>query len=145
MKEQNKNTKSKMKKKIKYYHKEKPKKFFILDNNKIIKSKKSFKSNKRAKLAKTKSKKENKIFFIFCNAFSFVLFIFSYCFYYLSLDKCLDGEDVCSKKWDWILLNIKRLVISSVIIIFLIINYLLNHLQISFSAFNFNIYMLLLL
>ena len=45
MKEQNKNTKSKMKKKIKYYHKEKPKKFFILDNNKIIKSKKSFKSN----------------------------------------------------------------------------------------------------
>ena len=121
MKEQNKNTKSKMKKKIKYYHKEKPKKFFILDNNKIIKSKKSFKSNKRAKLAKTKSKKENKFFFIFCNAFSFVLFIFSYCFYYLSLDKCLDGEDVCNKKWDWILLNIKRLVISSVIIIFLII------------------------
>ena len=118
----NKYIKSKTKKKYKYYNKEKSKKtIFLLNSTKVKQFKKHLNKNKKSKLSEIKPKKGRNIFMIFSNIISFLLFIVAYYFYYLSLDKCFEGEDVCSKKWDWILLNIIRLVISSVIIIFLFI------------------------
>lgn len=37
---------------------------------------------------------------------SFLLFIFCYYLYYLSLEKCLDGFDICGKKKKWILIKL---------------------------------------
>ena len=50
---------------------------------------------------------------------SLLLFIASYYFYYLSLEKCLDGEDACCKRWKWIIKKIKQLIISIILLIFL--------------------------
>ena len=58
---------------------------------------------------------------IIANLFALILFITSYYFYYLSLEKCFRGIDACSQKWEWIMLKLTQLIISLVIIIFLII------------------------
>ena len=50
----------------------------------------------------------------------------SYYFYYLSLEKCFEGDDVCCKKWDWIKLKIIQLTISCIIIIVLLILIICN-------------------
>ena len=63
-----------------------------------------------------KFEKKNRIIF---NLISLLLFIISYYFYYLSLEKCLQGDDACSKKWNWMVSKIIQLIISVVIIIFL--------------------------
>ena len=65
--------------------------------------------------------KSNKILSKFLNILSLLLFITSYYFYYLSLEKCFEGEKACSQKWEWIMLKLTQLIISLVIIIFLII------------------------
>ena len=57
---------------------------------------------------------------IFINLMSLLLFVSSYYFYYLSLEKCLEGEDVCCKKNNWIILKIKQLIISVIIIVILL-------------------------
>ena len=77
------------------------------------------------------------------NIIGLVLFLTSYYLYYLSLEKCLDGEDICSKNWNWIIIKFKQLMISSVLIIiliFLIIFDLLSklhliHFILAFSCF----------
>ena len=66
-------------------------------------------------------KKENKKISKICNIPSLLLFIVSYYFYYLSLEKCFEGEEACSKKWEWIMLKLAQLIISIIIIIFLIL------------------------
>ena len=58
---------------------------------------------------------------IFANLFALILFIISYYFYYLSLEKCFRGIDVCTQRWFWILTKVKQLVISSIIINFNIV------------------------
>ena len=58
---------------------------------------------------------------IFFNLISLLLFIISYYFYFLSLEKCTKGDDECSRKWDWIKLKIMQFCKSAAIIIFLII------------------------
>ena len=63
-----------------------------------------------------KISKKTKFFF---NLIGLLLFITSYYFYYLSLEKCFEGEDVCCRKSNWVILLIKRFIISTVIIIFL--------------------------
>ena len=51
------------------------------------------------------------------NLIGLLLFIVSYYFYYLSLEKCFDGIDVCCRKMDWIKLKLIQLIISVIIII----------------------------
>jgi len=69
-------------------------------------------------LFKTKVKKD-KINFLY-NIVGLLLFIISYYLYYLSLEKCFDGEDGCSKQWNWIILKIKQLFVSIIILVILI-------------------------
>ena len=82
----------------------------------VQKKKKSIKKESNVKLTKHKI-----IFLIFSNLIGLLLFIISYYFYYLSLEKCTSGEDWCTLKWDWIKLKLGQLIISTLIIIFLII------------------------
>ena len=103
----------------KYYIKRKLKKIRILDSKKINTFKKYYKEKISLKNKQTKPKKRNKIFIIFYNGISLLLFILSYYFYYLSLEKCLEGEDVCSKKMDWIQLKLTQLIISLIISVLL--------------------------
>ena len=49
----------------------------------------------------------------------FFIFSLSYYLYYLSLEKCLDGEDECGIKLNWIKKKIIELIISCFIISFL--------------------------
>ena len=51
------------------------------------------------------------------------LFISSYFFYYLSLEPCLDGEEICGNKMKWIYKKIAQIIISCEIISYLIIKY----------------------
>ena len=66
-------------------------------------------------------RKYNNKFTIFFNIIGFLLFIISYYFYYLSLQKCLKGDNICSQKWDWIKTKIIQLIHSTFIIIILLI------------------------
>ena len=58
---------------------------------------------------------------IIVNLFALILFITSYYFYYLSLEKCFSGIDACTQRWFWILTKVKQLVISVMIINFNIV------------------------
>ena len=75
----------------------------------------------RTNKIKNTHKNNKKIFNIFFNLIGLILFVASYYFYYLSLEKCFEGEDACSKKLEWIKLKIIQLIISVVIIIVLLI------------------------
>ena len=65
--------------------------------------------------------KKKKLKYILNNALGFLLFIISYYCYFLSLEKCLKGEEVCCTQLKWIKQKIKQFIISVLIIIFLII------------------------
>ena len=43
--------------------------------------------------------------------FSLCLFVFSYFLYYLSLEKCLEGFDICSLKVKWITMKLIELIL----------------------------------
>ena len=62
----------------------------------------SYKNKIILKHKKHKSEKEKKIFHNLINGISFILFSISYYFYYLSLEKCFNGEDIVK---NWIGLN----------------------------------------
>ena len=88
-------------------------------------------------------RKYNNKFTIFFNIIGFLLFIISYYFYYLSLQKCLKGDNICSQKWDWIKTKIIQLIHSTFIIIILLILIFHNliskfhiiHFLLTFTAF----------
>ena len=73
----------------------------------------------------------------------FGLFIFSYILYYLSLEKCFDGFDICCNKKRFIQMKLFQLILSSFIISFLIESMFYNytskfnliHLVIVFTCF----------
>ena len=118
----NKKAYNKRNSKNKFYIKRKSKK---KSNNKHIKrniklSKIYDKKKKRQKVVKS-SGKRIKVLDIFFNLIAFLLFTISYYFYFLSLEKCLKGQEVCSTNWDWIKLKIKQFIISAILVIFLII------------------------
>ena len=112
------------KKKFKYYNKKikksKQAKSILIEPNKSknlnrIKFKLKKANKKEPEIKLTKVNKTLKIFF---NIIGLFLFIISYYFYYLSLEKCFDGEDFCTVKWNWIKLKLMQLIISTAIIIF---------------------------
>ena len=96
--------------KINYGHYEGKNAFTYISKNKM-------KKNEKKKNLKMGNEKIANI----CNIISLLLFIISYYFYYLSLEKCFGGEEECSKKWEWIMLKLAQLIISLIIIIFLIL------------------------
>ena len=55
------------------------------------------------------------------NILGLLLFLISYYYFYLSLEKCLFGENECSQKWNWILLKINQEINKSVFIIIVLI------------------------
>ena len=90
---------------------------------------------KKWKISKKNQSKdsENKIKYIYFNLVALLLFITSYYFYYLSLEKCIEGDYICSTKWNWIILKVKQFIISAIIIILLmilIINKIISRLHI---------------
>ena len=80
------------------------------------------------------------------NLISIVLFVISYGLYGLSLEKCFDGIDECSRKWIWIKAKLIEYTISIIIIIVLIIliifqiisKFHLIHFVFVFSLFLYN-------
>ena len=64
------------------------------------------------KIKKFINSKKKKLIFPFV---VFSLFFMSYYFYYLSLEKCLDGFDFCGMKSKWILLKLTQAIISYII------------------------------
>jgi hypothetical protein len=99
------------KRKNKYTSKRKFKKAKIITYDKIA----SFKHFSHKKfILKIKNYKQNTLklnnwkgkFQVFFEGIGLLLFIISYYFYYLSLDKCLEGEDECTRKLNWIQLRL---------------------------------------
>ena len=124
------------------------KKSYLNSNKKYInkENKRHYeKINKYTKISKYKKKKyktkitskkvDRKIVILF-NLLSLALFIISYYLYFLSLEKCFEGIDICSKKWEWIIVKITQLIISLIIIIFLIILMIYNIIS-KFHIFHF--------
>ena len=70
------------------------------------------------------------------NIFALILFTISYHYYYLSLEKCLEGIHLCSKKWNWIIAKIKQLIISVIIIFTYFYKYSHSSFYYDHGAFN---------
>ena len=113
------------KRKNKYTSKRKFKKAKIITYDKIA----SFKHFSHKKfILKIKNYKQNTLklnnwkgkFQVFFEGIGLLLFIISYYFYYLSLDKCLEGEDECTRKLNWIQLRLTQYIISVFLFIFLL-------------------------
>ena len=77
--------------------------------------------NKKIYKSKNEPKNNKKILNTLFNLIGFSLFALSYYFYFLSLEKCFEGDDVCCKKLDWIKLKIVQLILSIIIILILLI------------------------
>ena len=106
--------------KYKYYKKlSLNKSFKIRDSNKNAYSFKYPFKNKFKKKKETQYIKGKIIAKIIMNIISLMLFIVAYYYYYLSIEKCLNGETECSQKWNWIKLKVEQLIISTLIIFFL--------------------------
>ena len=90
-----------------------------------------------------KTKKTFNITKIFINLLPIILYILSYILYYLSLEKCLEGFDICCNKKSYIQKKLFQLVLSSFIISILIESIIykytskihLIHLSITFICF----------
>ena len=88
-----------------------------------------------------KTKKKFKLYF-YKYSIS-VLYIISYYIYYLSLERCLDGEEICGNNMKWIYKKVFQLLLSSEIISLLLVKILcykssnlhLIHLLFIFSLF----------
>ena len=65
-----------------------------------------------------------KIKFFLSKCSTFILFIVSYCVYFLSLEPCYDGEELCGNNLKWIYKKVFQLILSSEIISLLIIKIL---------------------
>ena len=66
-------------------------------------SNKAFKAIKIEFVSNLKKNNNKKMKYnILINTFIFAIFFISYYLYYLSLEKCYEGADVCCKKLKWI-------------------------------------------
>ena len=71
------------------------------------------------------SKRLNKKLILFFNQYSaIIIYIISYSVYFLSLEKCLDGEEICGNNMKWIYTKVFQIIISAEIIVFLLIRIL---------------------
>ena len=95
--------------------------FSNLKNNLLIKDKLSY------SIIQNKKKKNKYCNFIFGNNKYLFLYLLSYFLFFLSLEKCLEGEDVCCMKMKWIIKKIIELIISCLILIFLFYSIIFNN------------------
>ena len=87
--------------------------------------------------------KETNIKLILYKCQIFIAFITSYILYYLSLEKCLDGEELCGNNMKWIYTKLFELILSCEFISFLFATIIfqyssilhLIHLIVTFSIF----------
>ena len=75
-------------------------------------------SDKFIKAIKTETK-----LFLYNNS-TFILSLISYIIYFLSLEKCLGGEEICGNNMKWIYAKLFQIVLSCEIIVFIIIRIL---------------------
>ena len=76
---------------------------------------------------------------------TFIIFFIAYIFYYLSLERCLDGEELCGNNMKWIYKKVGELIISCELISFLFLTMIFNyssklhliHLFVVFALFYF--------
>ena len=74
-----------------------------------------------------------------------ILFVISYILYFLSLEKCLDGEEICGNNMRWIYKKLVELIVSCELLSFLFATIVFNyssklhliHLIVIFSLFYF--------
>ena len=99
---------------------------------------------KKNKINKKKNQKNKKMInYVLKNTFIFSIFLISYYLYYLSLEKCFDGADVCGKNLKWIRKIVIQEISSCVLITILlqlafykiISRFHLFHLIIAFFSF----------
>ena len=114
-------------KKFEYSHKRKYKshkqkkllKSNMDEDTKLINYRYAYKKKFRNKGSKFKMINENNNVTILKDTIALLLFFASYCFFFLSLEKCISGDDICSQKWEWMKLKAEQLIISTILIIFL--------------------------
>ena len=58
---------------------------------------------------------------------TFIIFLIAYVLYYLSLEKCLDGEELCGNNMKWIYKKLRELIISCELISFLFLLIVFNY------------------
>ena len=89
------------------------------EDTKLINYRYAYKKKFRNKGPKFKMINEKNNVTIFKDTLALLLFFASYCFFFLSLEKCISGDDICSQKWEWMKLKAEQLIISTILIIFL--------------------------
>ena len=96
------------------------KNYAALKGKEIFKSKNNFINESESEIYNRKSKRP-----FWVHILHIFLFLLSYLFYYLSLIRCYDGEDICTMNKTWISTVLVNLIISIVIstILFLLILY----------------------
>ena len=58
---------------------------------------------------------------------AFIIFLIAYILYYLSLERCLDGEELCGNNMKWIYKKLRELIISCELISFLFLSIVFNY------------------
>ena len=58
---------------------------------------------------------------------TFIIFLIAYFLYYLSLEGCLDGEELCGNNMKWIYKKLRELIISCELISFLFLSIVFNY------------------
>ena len=89
--------------------------------------------------------KKNVKFFLY-KYFNFILFLIAYAFYFLSLEPCFEGEELCGNNMKWIYKKLVELILSCEFISFLIGKIIFKyssklhiiHLVLIFSLFTYN-------
>ena len=96
------------------------KNYAALKGKEIFKSKNNFINESESEIYNRKSKRP-----FWVHILHIFLFLLSYLFYYLSLIRCYDGEDICTMNKTWISTILVNLIISIIIstILFLLILY----------------------
>jgi len=60
---------------------------------------------------------------------AYILFIIAYILYYLSLERCLDGEELCGNNMKWIYTKVGELILSCELISYLILKMTFNYIS----------------
>ena len=109
-----------------------------LDSLKYSSREKLLPKNIKFRVKRNKPKNYEKTFRLIFNAIILLLFLASYYFCCLSLEKCFQGEDACSRKLNWIQLKLTQYIISVVSISHFQI---MKHLNNSFIFVNLYLYL----
>ena len=71
-----------------------------------------------------------KIKHLFYKCSTFILFIFSYYIYFMSLEPCYEGEEICGNNMKWIYKKVFQIILASELISYLFLKILLKRISI---------------